>query len=172
MKKKAHQRRAVGYTVGRAPIRRRKMNGAPRRRAMNGTNQMIDEGIDMAKVALGMLGYAMASKFVRQQAPEVSPHIINAGAGILAIVVGGQNKDLKPIATGFGAAAVGNSLLSLMPPSLMQGHTKKTAPITDRQREMIRAELEKARLKAHESMGSALNGANKIESLNGIDDIL
>lgn len=159
-------------TTRTAPAKRRRMSGKParrstRRRSMRGMNTkgMMDSASDMAQVAAGMLGYGLASKFARKQWPTANPHLINAGGVVLGMVVGENMKQVRKVAIGFGAAAIGNSVMNLMPASLMQGHTTRRIPPTPEQQRMIQASLQEARSRARADMGNALNGG--VDALNG-----
>ena len=158
-------------TTRKAPARRR-MSGkparrSPRRRAMRGMSSkgIMDSVSDMAQVGGGMLLYGLGAKFAAKQWPTANPHLINAGAVAVGVLVGENMKSVRKVAIGFGGAAIGNSVLQLMPASLMQGHTGNRAALTDRQRKMIEDKLNDAARKARGEMSSALNG--KDSTLNG-----
>ena len=166
------KRKTAVATTRRAPAKRRRMSGKParrstRRRSMRGMNAkgMMDSLSDMAQVAAGMLGYGLASKFARKQWPDANPHLINAGGVVLGMVVGENMKQVRKVSVGFGAAAIGNSVMNMLPASLMQGHTNRRIDATPEQRRMIEDKLQEARSRARADMGNALNGG--VDTLNG-----
>ena len=160
-------------TTRKAPPR--KMSGKParrrstRRRSMRGMSakSMMDTVSDMAQVGIGMIGYGLASKMARKQWPTANGHLINAGGVVLGVLVGENVKPMRKVAIGFGGAAIGNSVMNMLPESLMQGHTRNGAGRTPAQEKMIADALAKAQRKIEDPMSSALNGERPVTTLNG-----
>ena len=168
------KRKTAVATTRKAP--RRRMSGKParrrstRRRPMRGmsTKGMLDTVSDMAQVGAGMLGYGLAAHFARKQWPEASGHVVNLGAVALGVLVGENAKTLKKVAIGFGGAAIGNSVMNMLPASLMQGgHTRGGARRTPAQEKAIADALAKGREKIADGMSNALNGERQPNTLNG-----
>jgi len=151
---------------------------APRRRTsrrkMNGMSSkaMMDDVNDIVQVGAGLLLFGLASNAARKQFPDTNGHILNLGAVAAAVVLGGSIKQARKVAIGFGGGAVANSVMNLLPSTLMQGHTLNRRNLTAAQQQAIAAEMRKAQARMDSGMGAGgtLNG--ELETLNGAADDL
>lgn len=151
---------------------------APRRRTsrrkMNGMSSkaMMDDVNDIVQVGAGLLLFGLASNAARKQFPDTNGHILNLGAVAAAVVLGGNIKQARKVAIGFGGGAVANSVMNLLPSTLMQGHTLNRRNLTAAQQQAIAAEMRKAQARMDSGMGAGgtLNG--ELETLNGAADDL
>ncbi len=172
--------KAVARSTQKAPARRRRMQGKPkrrssRRRAMRGPNMKsaTDTVLTMVQGGLGMLGYGLAVPMARKAFPTANPHVLNIGAVAVGTIVAEMMPQAKKVAIGFGSAAVANSAIQFLPADLMNGgHTRRVRDLSATERKAIESRARAAmgtgnRENGMEVLNGALNGA-----LNGtLDDL-
>lgn len=123
------RRRATGYTVGRAPIRRRKMNGTKRRSyrrtgGMRGITKTIGaDAITAAQVGAGLLLSGLVASLIPVK--EGGPNWLKpVGVGAAGLLLAGMGpKALRPVGLGITAGAIAIGAKQAFPalPAPMQG---------------------------------------------------
>ena len=141
---------------------------------MNGMSSkaIMDDVNDIVQVGAGLLLFGLASNAARKQFPDTNGHVLNLGAVAAAVVLGGNIKQARKVAIGFGGGAVANSVMNLLPSTLMQGHTLNARSLTAAQKAAIAEQMRKAQQRLDDGMGTGgtLNG--ELETLNGAADDL
>jgi hypothetical protein len=118
-KKTARRRRRSGYTVGPAPVRRRKMNGvrrtkSRRRGRIRGISTGVQaDAVNVLQMAVGAIGGGMLIGLAERITPNY--YVRAGGVAVLGIMLGKFSLKLKPIGLGMataGVVGVGTKLLN------------------------------------------------------------
>lgn len=132
MAKKRIKRRASGYTIGPAPIRRRKMNGVKttRRRSRRMNSAIGTEAKDVVGMAVGALlgGFAIGAA----ERLTSNYYVRAGGVGLVGLLVAQKMPALRSIGKGMavaGVVGIGQKVManSGIMPGTINGKRKLTA---------------------------------------------
>lgn len=119
MAKKQARRRRTGYTVGPAPIRRRKMNGARRkstrrRGRMHGVSAGIQtNAMNVLQMAVGAIGGGMLIGLAERITPNY--YVRAGGTAVVGLMLGRYMPKAKMVGLGIataGVVGIGTKLLN------------------------------------------------------------
>jgi hypothetical protein len=155
---KPRRKRATGYTVGKAPIRRRKLNGVRKRRRINGTingamntNKLMSAAKGGVMVFAGSRGARILSSKV---GADINPNLKAAGVILLGALFHGKAPDLMKGVIAEGVGMIADPML--VSAGVMNGAGTINAYLTEEDVDAIEE--------------AAMNGFEEDNIINGAED--
>jgi hypothetical protein len=170
---KAKRKRVTGYTVGRSPIRRRKLNGVRRKRRMNAAlGSFQRDAVDVVQVGIGgLLGgvaMGMAAKLSGNQ------YVRGAGAALVGVLLARMVPQARSVAIGFGGAGVMALGMKAMSDAgvAVPGAINATRKLTPAQTKALADAVKRGRAQLNGDLSDVMNGRDLSPVMNGRANVM